>query len=131
MPLMSDTNVSEFDDSQIDAVDDLVSDETNLDSATDELVDDNVDDQTDGETSDEDDQGDVQQDEPQAKKGGFEKRIDKLTKQKSEAAREAAYWKKVALEQQASHQTAEKLQPVPVIPKPQAAHYGSDIERYV
>jgi hypothetical protein len=47
---------------------------------------------------------------PAKKKGGFQRRIDKLNSQKSEAQREAEYWKAKALEKAPADQKSESVE---------------------
>lgn len=57
-----------------------------------------------GEDKDEDDDsGEEEEEKPKPKKkGGFQRRIDKLNAQKAEAKKEAEYWRKIALEKEQS-----------------------------
>lgn len=54
------------------------------------------------ESADDEGKDDASQKDKPKKQGGFQRRIGKLTAEKSEARREAEYWKRVALEKQAA-----------------------------
>jgi hypothetical protein len=90
--------------------------------------------------SDEDDSSDADGDEPEVKddakdkpkkKGGFQRRIDKLNAAKADAQREAEYWKREALKAaggESKNSEAKKPAPTPQEGKPNPDHFESHSE---
>lgn len=72
-----------------------------------------------------------QQEEEHKRKGGFQRRIDKLTRDKSEAERERDYWRQVALDKERGGSKEEKSSESAAKTageKPRPEKYNSDIE---
>lgn len=74
---------------------------------------------------------DSEKDKPK-KKGGFQRRIDKLNAAKADAQREAEYWKRVALEKQVAgeskKESVESKTPVTAEGKPNPDHFETHAE---